>query len=55
MERLPYIVDGTDFSDYLHYKSSDKTLRLSGSQSLDRLVIKTDNRRGTPISGKGVR
>ena len=53
MERLPYIVDGADFSDYLHHKSSDKTLRLSGSQSLDRLVIKTDNRRGVSLAGRG--
>ena len=53
MTRPPYIVDGVDFSDYLHHKSSDDTLRLSGSQSLDRLVIKTDNRRGVSLAGRG--
>ena len=53
MTRPHYIVNGVDFRDYLHHKNSNDILRLSGSQSLDRLVIKTDNRRGVSLAGRG--
>lgn len=51
MTRLPYIVDGTDFSayvnrwqysvSYVYREGSNTTLRLSGLQPRDLLAIKT--------------